>query len=371
MNSVLFLLSWSPVMLLTVLAVVLRRSALELSIYGFFFALVLAMGFFNTPLTVALRAALDGVVTTLPLLLVIITGILLSSLVMNTGSLTRIVDWFKDGAGDALGRNMLITFGVGNFMEGAGVIAEPIVAPMLRAAGVSPTGAAALSIIGYAGLMTLELAGIIVTVLALVTELPVRELGLAAAWISIPATLLLALSAPFFLPRNDRIGKTVLSALAIGLLLGFTALGAAAVFGIQVSGTMAGLAVILAVILLGSGRLPLKEGILRDLAPFLFLIVCLFSVNALPMLKALTFEKLAIRIYLIPVHAITLRPFFSAYLYIFLAFLLAVRLQGVSRIELNLDLQTDLSKGLAGLHRHGAVRCHGAADFLHGLSAGL
>ena len=113
-------------MLLTVLAVVLRRSALELSIYGFFFALVLAMGFFNTPLTVALRAALDGVVTTLPLLLVIITGILLSSLVMNTGSLTRIVDWFKDGAGDALGRNMLITFGVGNFMEGAGVIAEPL-----------------------------------------------------------------------------------------------------------------------------------------------------------------------------------------------------------------------------------------------------
>ena len=345
MNTGLFLLSWSPVVLLTVLAVVLRRSALELSIYGFLFALVLAMGFFNTPLTVALRAALDGVVTTLPLLLVIMTGILLSSLVMNTGSLTRIVDWFKDGAGDALGRNMLITFGVGNFMEGAGVIAEPIVAPMLQAAGVSPTGAAALSIIGYAGLMTLELAGIIVTVLALVTELPVRELGLAAAWISIPATLLLALSAPFFLPRNDRIGKTVVSSLAIGLLLGFAALGAAAVLGIQVSGTVAGLAVILAVILLGSGRLPLKEGILRDLAPFLFLIGCLFSVNALPILKALTFEQLVIRIHLIPVHAITLRPFFSAYLYIFLAFLLAVRLQGVSRIELNLICKLTFQKG--------------------------
>ena len=330
--------------LLTVLAVVLKRSALELSIYGFLFALVLAMGLFNTPLTVALRASLDGVVTTLPLLLVIMTGILLSSLVMNTGSLTRIVEWFKAGAGDALGRNMLITFGVGNFMEGAGVIAEPIVAPMLRAAGVSRTGAAALSIIGYAGLMTLELGGIIITVLALVTELPVRDLGLAAAWISIPATVLLALSAPFFLPKNDGIGKTMLSALAIGLLLGFAALGGATVLGISVSGTVAGLAVILAVIMLGSRRLPLKDGILRDLAPFLFLMVCLFSVNALPILKTLTFDQLAIRIRLIPVHVVTLRPFFSAYLYIFLAFLFAVRLQGVTRSELHLIYKLTFQK---------------------------
>ena len=345
MNTVLFCLSWTPVVLLTVLAVALRRSALELSIYGFLFAFVLAAGFFETPLVVGLLAALDGIVTTLPLLLVIITGILLSSLMMNTGSLTRIVDWFKAGAGDALGRNMLITFGVGNFMEGAGVIAEPIVAPMLRAAGVSPTSAAALSIIGYAGLMTLELAGIIVTVLALVTGLPVRELGLAAAWISIPATLLLALSAPLFLPKNNGIGKAMASAMAIGLLLGFTALGATALLGVPVSGTVAGLTVIVAVIILGSGRLTLQEGILRDLAPFLFLIVCLFSVNALPMLKALTFERLAIRIDLIPVHTVTLRPLFSAYLYIFLAFLLAVRLQGVSRIELNLIYKVAFQKG--------------------------
>ena len=345
MNTALFCLSWTPVVLLTVLAVVLRRSALELSICGFMFAFLLAMGVYETPLTVGLLAALDGVVTTLPLLLVIVTGILLSSLVMNTGSLARIVDWFKAGTGDAMGRNMLITFGVGNFMEGAGVIAEPIVAPMLRAAGVSPTGAAALSIIGYAGLMTLELAGIIVTVLALVTGLPVRELGLAAAWISIPATLLLALSAPFFLPKFDGIGKAMVSALAIGLVLGFSALGATAVLGVPVSGTVAGLAVILAVILMGSGRLPLKEGILRDLAPFLFLIVCLFSVNALPVLKDLTFERLAIRVQFIPVHAITLRPFFSAYLYIFLAFLLAARLQGISRSEMNMIFKTAFQKG--------------------------
>ena len=306
---------------------------------------MLALGVFETPPSVGLLAALDGVVTTLPLLLVIMTGILLSTLVMSTGSLTRIVDWFKAGAGDALGRNMLITFGVGNFMEGAGVIAEPIVAPMLRAAGVAPTSAAILSIIGYAGLMTLELAGIIVTVLALVTALPVQELGLAAAWISIPATVMMTLSAPFFLPKDNGFGRAMVSALAVGLLLGFSALGAAAIFGLPVSGTLAGLAVILAVILLGNGRLPFKEGILRDLAPFLLLIVCLFAVNAVPYLKALSFERLTIRIHLIPVHAVTLRPFFSAYLYIFLAFWLATRLQRVSGKALKAIYKTAFQKG--------------------------
>ena len=330
MNTGLFLMSWTPVVLLTVLSVLLRRSALELSIYGFLFALVLAVGFFKTPLSVGLMAALDGILTTLPLLLVIMTGILFSSLLMSTGSLDRIVAWFRTGAGDALGRNMLITFGVGNFMEGTGVIAEPVVAPMLRAAGVSPTGAAALSIIGYAGLMTLELAGIIVTVLALVTGLPVQELGMAAAWVSIPATLLMAISAPLFLPRGNNLWRGLSAAVAIGLLLGFSALGAAAFVGLPVSGTLAGLAVILAIMLLGSGRMHFKAGILRDLAPFLFLIICLFSVNSIPLLKTITFERLSIQVHLIPVHAITFRPFFSAYLYIFIAFLIATRLQRIT-----------------------------------------
>jgi lactate permease len=62
-------------------------------------------------------------------------------------------------------------------------------------------------------------------------------------------------------------------------------------------------------------------------------------------LKNLTFERLAIRVQFIPVHAITLRPFFSAYLYILLAFLLAARLQGISRSEFNLIFIMAFQKG--------------------------
>jgi L-lactate permease len=75
-----FLLSWAPVLLLTVLAVCFRMPALTLSICGFLFTLPYVVILFKTSLTVALLSALDGIVTTLPLLLVVFAGIMLSTL---------------------------------------------------------------------------------------------------------------------------------------------------------------------------------------------------------------------------------------------------------------------------------------------------
>ena len=326
----LFLLSWTPVLLLTVLAIFLGQSALALSIWGSVWALFLAMVFYGTPFSVGLLAALDGVLTTLQLMLVILGGILFSSLLTATGSLERIMAWFKSGAGDGLGRNLLITFGVGNFMEGTGVIAEPVAAPMLRAAGVSPTGAAALSTIGYAGLMSLEMAGIIITVLSLVTGLPVRDLGMAAAWISIPAVLAMALCAPLFLEKRPGRGRGFIPALGVGLLLGFSALAIVWMGALPVSGALAGVLVIVVIVLTGPGKMGRQAGILRDLAPFACLIVCLFSVNSFPFLRDLTFERLVFQVRLIPVHTITFRPLFSAYIYLFAAFFLTAALHRVS-----------------------------------------
>ena len=345
MDAWLFLLSWSPVALLTILAVFLRRSALELSVCGVVFSLILAVGFFDTSPRVVGLAALDGVLTTLPLLLVIMAGIFLSSLLLATGSLKRMVEWFQDGSGNTFSRNILITFGIGNFMEGSGVIAEPVVAPMLHAAGVSPTGSAALSVIGYAGLMTLEMAGIIVTVLALVTGLPVEDLGVAAAWLSIPATLLMALCLPRFLPEKSWNARRLAVILFAGLLLGVTGLAAAIHVGIPVSGTMAGLAVILVFVMSGRRRLQFKPGLAADLAPFVFLLVCLLAVNSVPWLRRLTFEQLVLKVQLIKIHTITFRPFFSAYVYLFLAFIISVRLQRVPRELLKIIVRTGLAKG--------------------------
>ncbi len=340
-----FFLSWSPVIILTILTVGFKRPALDLSIYGTAFTLILVLVFFDTPLQVALLAGLDGILTTLPLVLVILAGILLSTLLTMTGSLPRIVGWFMGGVRGAFHRSLLITMGVGNFMEGAGVIAEPVVAPMLRAAGVAPAGAAALSIVGYAGLMTLEMAGIIITVLSIVTGLPVAELGIASAWLSIPATVAMALCVPFFLPRPLPGFQRWLLVLACGMVVGFAALGTAAWLNVSISGMVAGLVLIFFLVMIGNRSLTLKNGILKDLAPFLLILAILLLLNIVPVLKDLTFKRLSISLQIIPVHTIVFRPLFSAYLYLFLAFLLAARLFKVNGEQMREVLRTGSQKG--------------------------
>lgn len=345
MNAWPFFLSWTPVIVLTILAVGFKRPALDLSIYGTGFTLLLVVMYFDTPLQVALLAGLDGILTTLPLVLVIFAGILLSSLLTMTGSLPRIVGWFMGGVRSAFHRSLLITMGVGNFMEGAGVIAEPVVAPMLRAAGVAPAGAAALSIVGYAGLMTLEMAGIIITVLSIVTGIPEAELGLASAWLSIPATLAMALCVPIFLPRPWPGFQRWLLVLTCGVVVGFAALGTAAWLNVSISGMVAGLVLIFFLVMIGNRSLTLKNGILKDLAPFLLILAILLLLNIVPALKDLTFKRLSISLQVIPVHTIIFRPFFSAYLYLFLAFLLGAKLFKVSGVQMKEVLRTGSQKG--------------------------
>jgi hypothetical protein len=75
-----FILCWSPVILLTALAVGCRMPVLHLSWIGALFIFLLIVLFFNTFFQVAILSALDGVLTTLPLLLVVFAGIMLSTL---------------------------------------------------------------------------------------------------------------------------------------------------------------------------------------------------------------------------------------------------------------------------------------------------
>jgi lactate permease len=313
-----FALSWSPVLLLTVLAVGFKRPALELSLYGVAFSAALTYLFFDTPLSVIALAGVDGVVTTLPLLLVVLAGILLSNLLVATGSIDRIVRWFMQGLRHPRRRHLFISLGIGNFLEGASVIAEPIVAPMLRAAGVSPAGSAALSIIGYAGLMSVELAGIIITVLALVTGLPLDHLAAATAWLSVPAVLAMSLCIPWFLPAADGGWSLAPLVLQSGLLVSLAALATTLTLGVPLAGMVGGLALMLAHLRL-TRRHPWSRQLARDLLPFACILLPLLLVNTVPWLRELTGSRWVWHVYVVPRHRITLTPFFSAYLYLFLA----------------------------------------------------
>lgn len=364
-----FALSWTPVLLLAVLAVACKRSALELSLYGLGFTAALAYLAFQTPLSVILLAGLDGVVTTLPLLLVVMAGIMLCNLLVAAGAIDRLVAWFMQGLRHPRHRHLFITLGIGNFMEGASVIAEPIVAPMLKAAGVPASGAAALSIVGYAGLMSLEMAGIIITVLAVVTGLPLMDLAVATAWLSVPAVLAMAACIPWFLPKADGGWRLLPAALGAGLLVSLVALGAVLTAGVALSGMVGGLALMVALMLLGPRRRFFTRQLGRDLLPFACIFVPLLLVNTVPWLRDLSCRHWVLNVRLVPIHQITLTPFFSAYLYLFLA--LGVALALFRSINRKPVLAAGLSQGWRALTAMGLFGAMGQIIAYSGYTEGF
>ncbi|HBD07771.1 MAG TPA: hypothetical protein DCZ69_05875, partial [Syntrophobacteraceae bacterium] len=319
-----FLLSWTPILLIMVLAVGFKRQALEMACWGTLYTAALVLTWFQTPATIVALALLDGVLTNLPLLLVIYSGMLLSGLLLETGSLARVAAWFAGLTRNPWHNVLLIAVGAGNFMEGAGIVAEPIIAPMLQAAGVPGTGAAALSIAGYAGLMILELGGAILTVLALVTGLEAVGLAHDVALLSLPAALLMTYSIPWLLGRGSDFAIRWLPLTAVGLLAGGGALFAAHYVGGSIAGLLGGITVITGLSLVGTYRWTLTPQLLRDMAPLLLLVVCLFAVNLFAPLKQLATRTWPLAVSIVPGHIVRLQPLFSAYTYISLAYLTAL-----------------------------------------------
>jgi lactate permease len=326
MDPLNFILSWTPIILIMVLAVGFKRQALELAIWGTLYTVGLVLFWFKTSPVVVILAGLDGVLTNSPLLLVIYFGMLLSGLLLDTGSLSRVVTWFSSLTRNDWHRTVLITVGTGNFMEGAGVVAEPIVAPMLRATGLPATGAAALSIAGYSGLMILELGGAILVVLALVTGLNTTDLGRDVGLLSVPASVLMTLSIPWLLTQPQELKRQFPLLLGAGLLAGFGALFAVYYLGLTISGLFGGLLVMTVLTLIGGRQAKLDADLLRDMAPFIFLVISLFSVNLIGPLKRAAMGTWPGAVVIVPGHVIHFRPLYSAYSYIFLAYILALLL---------------------------------------------
>lgn len=344
MTSFSFFMGWTPILLLIILAVGFRRTALELSIAGTVFTILLAMAYLHTPLSVVCLSALDGILTTLPFILVIFAGILLSNLLISTGSLKRIVEWLMGCVRNTFHRSLVIAIGLGNFLEGMCVIAEPVIAPMLYTAGVSPASSAALSVIGYAGILTLEFAGMIIAVLSTVTGLPSDALGYSSGWLSMVSVIALACSIPFFLPREMRTKKRFFFTVFCGLFTGVSALAAVSIVGVPVSGMFGGLALTALLIFIGPRSFKIDIHILKDTSPFIFMIITLTAVNIIPALKEFTLNTLNFGIKIVPVHVISYTPLYSAYTYLIISFVLAVLIFRINGKELLKELREGLGK---------------------------
>jgi len=340
-----FLLSWTPILLIFVLAVFFRTGALRLSLWAFLYTLILATFVFETDLQVILLAAVDGVLTTTPLLLVVYAGILLSLFLIEKGSLQRLAAWLDAGGKlNSVRHSLLLSFGIGNFLEGAGIIAEPVAAPMIRASGVKPTASAVLSVLGYSGVMHLSLAGVIFAVLATVTGLPPQVLARDLGILSFVATFLFAFCVPWILGVAYGFRMNIVPLFVTALLTASVTLIAARFVATSIAGMFGGIAVVVFFFVMVRHLPKRVPGLMRDIAPFAFIVACLASVNLIPSLRHLCRNEWVVTVRLIPGHTISLRPFFDAYLYLFLAFLLAYRLHASTNDSLKTLLLKSTSK---------------------------
>lgn len=326
MDALGFALAWSPILLIAVLAVGFRRPALELSLWGTALTVLLAVTYFRTAPWVVVLAAFDGILTNLPLLLLVYFGVLLSVVLTASGSLARLVTWLLGEESEHWHRALLLSVGIGNVLEGAGVVAEPVAAPMLRESGLSPESSTILSIQGYAGIMALSVAGTLILVLEAVTGLPVQGIARASIWVSLPCLLFMVLTIPVVTtPRSGALRRWPLFVMT-AVVAGVVAVVCTYWLGFSIAGLLAGLAVTVA-LLIYSGHVPrMSFQIVRDMAPFGFLVVALALVNLVPDLRALTYERLVFTVSPVPVHPIVMRPLFSSYLYLLFAVLLSLRL---------------------------------------------
>ena len=325
-------MSWTPILFIIVLAVGFKPQALELALWGTLYVIGLVFFWFKTSAGVVVIAGLDGVLTNLPLLLVIYSGMLLAGLLLQTGALARVVSWFSGLTRSRWHRTLLIAVGSGNFMEGAGIVAEPVIGPMLRATGLPATGSAALSIAGYSGLMILELGGAVLTVLTLVTGLESDVLGWDVALLSLPATMLLVLSFPWLLGEANRFRSVLFLLLVVGVLAGGGTLFAVRYVGTSISGLFGGVTVLVGLVLVGTRKWSLNRELLRDMAPLLFLTAALFAVNLIKPLRHAVINAWPGVVSVIPGHMIRFQPLFSAYTYIFLSYLLALLVLRIDRV---------------------------------------
>ncbi len=207
----------SPVLVIAVLVIFLNMSALGLSLWGLLLTSVIAGTLFHTSVTTILLGALDGVITTLPLLLIVFFGIMLSVLLIRTGALPRVVNGLSGRFRHPMHQVSAICFGIENFVAGAGIIAEPIIAPTLKAVGLPAKSAAILAIWGYAGIMSFSLAGAFLLILSLVTGLDLHELAITAAVISLVPTLMCGILLPLVVGKRELAKGHILFNACVGL----------------------------------------------------------------------------------------------------------------------------------------------------------
>jgi lactate permease len=319
MNGLRFLAAASPVLLIAGLVIFWKMSALALSLWGILLTAVIATTVFRTSIGVILLGGLDGLITTAPLLLTVFFGIILSVLLIGTGALPRIVSGLSKGFRNPMHQVSGICFGIENFVAGAGIITEPIIAPTLKTVGLPPKAAAILANWGYAGIMSFTLAGVFIVILSIVTGLDAQRLAVMTAIISTVPALVSGLAISLVIESKELSRGHLFFNAATGFACGILTLFFVLYVSSSTACMLTGITVLGGIVLLSRSRPDYSAIRFADVAPFCILIVGLSVANMYQPLRTYGNDNLVITVSVLPVHAIRIKPLLDAYTYLIIA----------------------------------------------------
>ncbi len=355
MLSILFVIL--PVLIIFLL-LILRRTAADIAgVIGWIITILVAWLYFQTPLEIAFKASLSGILASLPIALMVAVSILQITIMQETGAMSRVVALIKTiSPSNRVVQIMLVNMGFGTILAALGATPVSILPPIMLAMGYSSFISIALPAIGYDALCTYALLGIPVVVFAGFVDMPVAEVGIYFARYMPFISTCIALGMLWIAGKWEMLKKGFLPAILAGLTAGLIAIGMNSIGLITITGIAAGLGVIFVMLmyLKLSGqpifdRSALNESDLvvekstplwKAVSPWIILVIFSLLVNApfLPFFD-LTFKQLAMPVEIVPGAPEKLRVLWQAYFWVLVSTLLALPILKPTRSQFSLSLR--------------------------------
>ncbi|HCE80170.1 MAG TPA: L-lactate permease, partial [Thermodesulfobacterium commune] len=126
-----------------------HRSGTFVSIVGWVLAVLVAVTYFKTPLSVALGATYMGIIKALGITLAVLFTMFLIFLMRETGDLKNLIDYIKGIVKTKEEQVLFLGMGFGSLSTALGMVTPAMFPPIFRILGFSPVAAIAISILCY------------------------------------------------------------------------------------------------------------------------------------------------------------------------------------------------------------------------------
>lgn len=176
-----FIVATLPIVTVLVILGVLRRPAWQASLAGLLVGLIIAVGFWRFPPSLAFAAVANGAVFAVwPIMWIVFNALLLYNVAVRAGRFDAFRNWVLDHLPDDR-RVILVVIGFcfGALLEGIAGFGTPvaITSSLLILVGFAPLDALVLTLIFDTAPVAFGALGVPITVLAAVTHLPATTLG--------------------------------------------------------------------------------------------------------------------------------------------------------------------------------------------------